>query len=255
MPVATKLMPARETEAIILRTYPLKEADKIASFFSRTYGKVRGVAAGARRLKNRFGTALEPLSHVRLWYFERENRELVSIDSSELIRSYFEAQSDYAVGVAFAYVAEVSEQLLPEHEPNESFFRLVLLVLENLRRTGKIWPALTYFDLWVVRLAGLLPPLDRCIRCASALEAGQGTYFTAFSPGLHCGDCRPDNAWDLSGASRVLALRMLRASLDALEGAGGSKAEAADLRRFLEQRIESHAERRLITRVALEAID
>ncbi len=248
-------MPARETEAIVLRTYPLKEADKIVSFFSRTYGKVRGVAAGARRLKNRFGTALEPLSHVRLWYFERETRDLVSIDSSELIRSYFEAQSDYAVSVAFSYLAEATDQLLPDHEPNDAFFRLLLLALENMRRTRAPWPALTYFDVWAVRLAGLLPPLDRCIRCGTPLEAEQDAFFTAFSPGLHCSDCRSDNAWTLAAESRALALRMLRASLDSLESLPTLKEAAADLRRFLEQRIESHAERRLLTREALEGLE
>ena len=129
-------MPARETEAVILRTYPLKEADKIVSFFSRSYGKTRGVAARARRLKSRFGTGLEPLSHVRLWFFERESRELVSIDAVELVQSYFDAQRDYAGAVACGYLAEVCEQLLPDREPNDALFRLLLLVLERIR--GKI---------------------------------------------------------------------------------------------------------------------
>jgi DNA repair protein RecO (recombination protein O) len=248
-------MPARESEAIILRTYPLKEADKIVSFFSRTYGKLRGVAARARRLKNPFGTTLEPLSYVRVWFFQRENRELVNIDSCELIRSYFDAQKDYAASVAFGYIAEASEQLLPEHELNEAFFRLLLLVLENMRRTANLWPALTYFDLWAVRLTGLLPPLEACIRCGAALAPGETVFFTISSPGLHCPACVPENAWELSPASRALALQMLRLSLDALPSSGSAKAAHADLRRFLEQRIEAHAERRLVTREALEQIE
>ncbi len=61
-------MPARETEAIILKTFPLGEADRVVSFLGRTSGRLRGVAAGARRLKNRFGSTLEVLSHVQIWY-------------------------------------------------------------------------------------------------------------------------------------------------------------------------------------------
>ena len=248
-------MPARETEAIILRTYPLKEADKIVSFFSRTFGKTRGVAARARRLKSRFGTGLEPLSHVRLWYFEKETRELVSIDSCELIQSYFDTQKDYAAAVACGYIAEVCEQLQPEREPNDALFRLLLLTLENIRRTSQIWPALTYYDLWVVRLAGLLPGLERCENCHAALEPGAAAFFQAYSTGLRCEACRTSGSWNLSAASRALVLEMLGVSLDQLAPRPWSKSVAADLRRFLEQRIEAHAERKLVTRTQLEAIE
>src|SRR6266478_6315948 len=64
-------MPARETEAIILKTFPLGEADRLVSFFGRSSGRLRGVASGARLLKNRYGSTLEILSHVQLWYVER----------------------------------------------------------------------------------------------------------------------------------------------------------------------------------------
>lgn len=248
-------MPRRETEAIILRTYPLKEADKIVSFFSRAWGKMRGVAAGARKLKSRFGAALEPLSHVRLWYFERETRELVSIDSAELIRSYFDIQSDYATGLACAYISEVCEQTLPEREPNEHLFRLVVLALEHLRQTGRIWPALTYFDLWAVRLVGLLPSLERCVTCGSALTPDAEAYFQLHPGGLACARCRPDGTWELSAESRQMAREMLRASLPHLAPRAWSRETAADLRRFLGQRIEAHIERKLLTRSALESAE
>ena len=72
-------MPARETEAIILKTFPLGEADRLVSFLGRTSGRLRGVAGGARRVKNRYGSTLEVLSHVQIWYVEKETRELVRI--------------------------------------------------------------------------------------------------------------------------------------------------------------------------------
>ena len=132
-------MPVRETEAIILRSYPLKEADKIVSFLSRAGGKTRGVAPNARRSVKRFGAGLELLSHVRLRYQEREAQDLVRLESCELLESFFDAQSSYDAAVAFGHVAEVAEQLLPEREANDAFFRLILLVIEEMRRTGEIW--------------------------------------------------------------------------------------------------------------------
>src|SRR5215469_11192399 len=125
----TLRMPARETEAIILKTYPLGEADRLVSFLGRASGRMRGVAAGARRLKNRYGSTLEVMSHVRLWYVERETRDLVRIQQAELLESFHKAQSDYALSTGLAVVSEVAEQVLPEHETADSMFRLLLLTV------------------------------------------------------------------------------------------------------------------------------
>src|SRR5271157_2560936 len=103
---ADTAMPARETEAIILRSFPLGEADRLVSFLSRSAGKMRGVAAGARRLKNRFGSTLETLSYVELWYVERETRELVRIQQCEMLESFLGAQQDYALSLGLALVSE-----------------------------------------------------------------------------------------------------------------------------------------------------
>src|SRR5438094_667922 len=100
-------VPARVSEALILRTYPLKEADLVVSFLTRDQGKLRGVARRARRPKGGFGAGLERLSHVRMAYFQRETRELVNLDSCELIRSQFALASDYWSNVALDYFAEV----------------------------------------------------------------------------------------------------------------------------------------------------
>src|SRR5438105_688872 len=129
-------MPARVSEALILRTYPLKEADLLVSFLTRDQGKLRGVAKRARRPKGGFGAGLERLSHVRVAYFQREARELVNLDSCELIRSQFSLVSDYQTSVALDYFAEVAEQLLPSAEPSEKFFRLFLAVLDSLQPVG-----------------------------------------------------------------------------------------------------------------------
>ncbi|MBI2819682.1 MAG: DNA repair protein RecO [Acidobacteria bacterium] len=247
-------MPVRETEAIILRTVPFNEADKIVSFLSREEGRARGVAPYARRSVKRFGAALEPLSHVRLRYQDHSARDLVRLESAELLDSFFEIQSQYEVAVGSSYVAEVCEQLLPEREANDPFFRLVLLVMTEIRRTGDIWRPLTYFDLWAVKLAGFLPPMAACIRCQAALEPGQPAWFLPHWDGLLCKACRGGEAWILSAESRALAHGMLNAALPSLPAEGWSKNRAEDLRRFLGQHMERHLERRLITRRQLEAL-
>ncbi|MGD0497841.1 MAG: DNA repair protein RecO [Bryobacteraceae bacterium] len=259
-------MPARVSEALVLRTYPLKEADLVVSFLTRDQGKLRGVAKRARRPKSPFGAGLERLSHVRMAYFQRETRELVNLDSCELIRSQFDLVSDYWVGVALDYFAEVSEQLLPAAEPSERFFRLLLAVLESLRPAGgadegRAWRAVTYFSLWALRLSGWLPELHVCLGCGSVLDDADDTlraeraFFSRGQEGLMCGHCRgalgAGGSWELSAKSRALAAEMLRRPVAQL-ASGWSPATAADLRRFLVQQIESHAERKLTTAKMLE---
>ena len=242
-------MPARESEALVLRTYPFREADLIVSFISRDQGKLRGVARAARRLKSRFGAGLERLAHVRMFYFQRESRELVNLDSCELIESQFGVASDYGLGVALDFLAEVSEQLLPEHEPNDRYFRLLLLVLDHIRSGGPagMWPALTYFSLWAVKLGGWLPELAACMSCGVEIPPGERAFFARSLPGLACEQCRPPNAWALSPASRAIAEEMLRNSLRKLDASRWDRRTAADLRQFLLQRLEEQLERKLIT--------
>ena len=213
-------MPGSLSESIILRTYPLREADLIVSFLTRDQGKLRGVAKRARRLKSSFGSGLERLSHVRMFYFQRENRELVNLDTCELIHSQFELAGDYASGVALDYVAEVSEQLLPPAEPSERYFRLLVSVLEYLREKGEsgLWPAATYFSLWAVRLSGFLPELK------------------------------------VAAEDRMIAEEMLRKPIGELSEREWSNATARPLRRFLVRQIEEHVERRIRSVDYLEAL-
>ena len=152
-------MPARVSDTFVLRTYPYKEADLIVSFFTRDQGKLRGAARRARRPKSPFGSGLERLSQVRMAYIQRENAELVTLTGCELIESQFSLQSDYTRGLALDFFTEVTEQLLPSHEPNEKFYRLLASVLEYLHNDGDVWAAVSYFSLWAVRLAGVLPEM------------------------------------------------------------------------------------------------
>ena len=213
-------MPARVSESIVLRTYPLREADLIVSFFTRDQGKLRGVAKRARRLKSDFGSGLERLSHVRMFYFQREMRELVDLNSCDLIHSQFSLAGDYASGVALDYLAEVSEQLLPPAEPGERFFRLLLAVLEHLRGRGSegVWPVVTYFSLWAVRLSGFLPDLK------------------------------------VNPEDRLLAQEMLGNPIVGLTERTWTKATGRGLRRFLIRQIEEQVERKLHPVEYLEAL-
>jgi len=244
-------MPARETEAIILKTFPLGESDRLVSFLGRSSGRLRGVASGARRLKNRYGSTLEVLSHVQLWYVERETRDLVRIQQCELLESFHKAQSDYGLSTGLALISEIAERVLPEQEVGEPMFRLLLLTAREVERRGS-WPLpLAYFAFWTVRLGGWLPHLDRCAACARSFGDQPGFQFSQ-SPGLLCDSCKHAGMRPVGKRGRELAEVFAGRNLDRLAvSEDGSKA-VTELREAALSWIEFHTERRLRTREFLE---
>jgi DNA repair protein RecO (recombination protein O) len=216
-------MAARVSETYVLRTYPFRESDLIVSFFTRDQGKLRGSARRARKQKSSFGSGLERLSLVNLSYSQRETRELVSLNSCDLVQSQFELVKDFEASVALDYIAEVSDQLLPPHEPNEHYFRLLAATLDHMHggAEGRVWRALLYFSLWATRLSGFLPDLGR---------------------------------QRLTAESQEIASQMLRAHVSELPDRVWTKDTASDLRRFLVRQMEEHVERRFLTPAVVEGL-
>ncbi|HUY13006.1 MAG TPA: DNA repair protein RecO [Terriglobia bacterium] len=244
-------MPLLETEAIVLRTYRLGEADKIVSLLTRQHGRLRAVAAGAQRPKSRFGGTLESLTYIRLWLFERENRDLLRINSGEILESFFDMQRDYRLHVASQYVAEAAEKLLPEREINERAFRLVVAVLRAMKRTSEVDRPLIFFNYWLLRLGGTLPNLRECGKCGRPFDDSPVFIGRNFES-LVCGRCeRPLPSQQLSGAVLALARRPRQSSVDAWLDSEPSGAGEQEARNFLESLVEAHAEKKLVTRSLL----
>src|SRR3954452_2009707 len=243
-------MPLKESEAVILRTYPMREADLLVTLFTRQEGKIRGVARAAKKSKRRCGGAVEPLTYVRVFYEDRERQELARLDSCEVIESPLATEVSYPRAVALGHIAELLDELLPDREANDAVFRLTLAVLSRLHGPD-IWAAVTYFDLWLTRLMGFLPELTECIVCGRELN-GSRAYFHALADGLMCVDDKRLASSEISRESRMLAAQMFRAPVDSFEGNPWPKAQGADLRKLLVQILQRHIEKKLVTATMLE---
>jgi DNA repair protein RecO (recombination protein O) len=266
-------MALMESEAIVLRTYPLREADLLVTLFTRAEGKVRGVARSAKKSKRRFGGALEPMTYVRAFYDVRERQELARLDACEVLESPLATEVSYARAVALAHVAELLDELLPDREANDAIFRLTLSVLHalqhvesadanrktdsgmksasDIKRTSDIWMPVTYFELWLTRLVGFLPELTECIVCGRSLN-GSRAYFHALADGLMCPDDKRLASSEISGDSRALASQMFRAPVETFAETPWPKSQAADLRKFMIQTLQRHIEKKLVTAGMLE---
>jgi DNA repair protein RecO (recombination protein O) len=245
-------MALKESEAIVLRTYPLREADLLVTFFTRTEGKVRGVARSAKKSRKRFGGALEPLTFVRAFYEDREGQELARLDALEVLESPLASEVGYPRAVALAHIAELLDELLPDREANDAIFRLTLSVLSHLR-SSEIWMPITYFELWMTRLVGFLPDFSECVICGRTLN-GSRAFFHALADGLMCAEDKRLASSEISSESRALASQMFRAPVESFTGGGWPKARASDLRKLLIQILERHLEQKLVTAGMLEKI-
>jgi DNA repair protein RecO (recombination protein O) len=179
-------VPLYTADALILRTYRLGEADRIVVFLTRDRGKKRGVAKGARRPRSRFVGALEPLTEVRVAYFEKERRELVGLNFAETIRSPLGlvggpkgpplrtvdddgttgtddrrgapsgAPDSDALGYV-SYFAELLDEWAQDADADERLYRLGASMLNALSTGAPVEPLARYFEYWLLRLQGVYP--------------------------------------------------------------------------------------------------
>ena len=200
------------TEAIVLRTFKLAEADRIVVFLTKDAGLVRGVARGARRLKNRFGASLEPFTEVSIAYFEREGRELVSISQTEILRSHFALAQHSETVAALEYLSELALEFSPPREPNERLFRMIRACMNALSKAPERMHVLArYFEVWVLRLSGFLPDLGACTACKRRFVGQKReTVYLGPESALKCSDCAGGLGLQISPEAHAQLMSILR---------------------------------------------
>jgi DNA repair protein RecO (recombination protein O) len=169
-------MPVYTSDALILRTYKLGEADRIVVFLTRDRGKKRGVAKGARRAKSRFTGTLESLTRAGVAYYERELRDLVRINYVETQRSPLSVVArsvpDAAALGHSEYFAELIDEWAPEGHADERLYRLGSSIIDALADGAPTDRLARYFEFWLLRLQGVYPSLSACPGCGGAFDGG-----------------------------------------------------------------------------------
>jgi DNA repair protein RecO (recombination protein O) len=238
-------MPILDAEAIVLRQYPLSEADRIIVLFTREYGILRGLAPGSKKPKSRIGACLEPLNHVRIqYYIKQEGAELVYIRQCETLRSYLGRSPSVRGLYALTYLAEIVHEMSEENNPNELLFRLFLATLSAAEKLGARSSLLRYFEFWTLRLSGLLPDYGYCSLCGKCVK-DVGFWASREDGQGRCRSCSGDLGLRVRPeAMKPLAL-LSKLSPEEFASLPLGEDESRDLERLAQALFELHLEKRL----------
>lgn len=179
------------TPAIVLRSWPFGESDKIVSFLTENYGKVTGIAKGASRSRKRFVNTLEPFSLVHLRFQERPHSSLAFVHACDLMRTFKDLTANLEkIAYAF-YLLEITNELTGEREENRPLFEHLKEALIFLEEEGASAFFLVFFKLRLLKLSGYQPMLEQCHRCRKECKFGVQAQWR-FSPrdgGILCESC------------------------------------------------------------------
>lgn len=248
-------MAITETEALVLRSYNLAEADKIVVCLTRSSGLVRAVAKGSRRLKNRFGAALEPFTLLNITYYQKENQELASLSQAEIVKSHFNLFRDPDVLTGLAYIGNLVVEFSPPHQTNDKLYRMVNACLDAIAQGPQdLQLILRYFEVWILRLEGFLPDLRGCAECNRSF-AEEGGILLSRELGLLCPQCAQGKGEVLSrkAYARLCATQIQSPQFFAQESRGLSTAIQSELAELMHRMIGRVLERRPRVQLAFQS--
>jgi DNA repair protein RecO (recombination protein O) len=201
-------MAAEKAQALVLRTTDWSESSRIATLWTREFGKVRALAKGGRRLKSSFENALDLLTVCSILFLRKSSGSLDLLTEAQVVRRFPRLGQDLAALYGAYYVAELLGDLTQEYDPHPVLFDEALATLGELgaEAAPEVGPRVARFELVLLRELGYVPALDACAACGAALQAGR----LGFSPavgGVVCGRCRgkaPQSVPLSEGALRFL---------------------------------------------------
>lgn len=202
------------TTAFVLKVDPLSERDLVTALLTRDHGVVRAAVKGARG-RSRRGAALQTLNEIAATYFRREGAELARLDAAEVLRTSYELAGTPGAAMLLPYVAESALTFVPESEPGTEVYRLVRHVLDALLSGADPSLAARYFEVWLLRLSGVLPEGETCASCGEGIGPGEARM-DAQAPGICHAACARRPVLLVGDDARRLLREIRRSPLPAL---------------------------------------
>src|SRR5439155_19885438 len=198
-----------KTQAVVIGRRALGESDRLVEFYTRGFGKLRGVAKAARRPRSRFGSALEPFTLGELVFFDTGRSELVRVDHFDIVHPFVALREHLEKLGRGAWMVECVARLSADRDPHDALFRLLVRALGALEASSRPTWVSVCFAVRAVELIGLRPRLDRCSSCGRLFPFSP-VALDVTAGGLLCDRCRPDAAAIALSPSAVGTLKRLR---------------------------------------------
>ncbi len=197
-----------QTEAIVLRSLDYGESDKIVTFYTADFGKVKGIAKGARRSQKRFANTLEAFSCLELLFSRRRPEGLAFIEAGKVINHYPRIRADLKKTLFSSYMVDMTDQFTLENKANHELFRLLADFLELFDLGSASEDLVRFFEMRLLKLLGYEPVLDCCVACRMPVQNGAMYHFSVRDGGVKCGTCFPRD-YDYLGISTGTMKSML----------------------------------------------
>ena len=185
-------MPIFTTRAIVTRSHPYGESDRIVTFFTEDFGKIRGIAKGARKSRKRFQNALGLFSYLRLIFYDREGLNLVRIEGCDVLTAFPRIRDHLQKIFCGEYFLELVNEMAGEREANREAFRLLLAFLSNLEAGEPQEEELRVFEIRMLSLFGYRPNMRKCDLCKrdwEHLKEASPVFFSLDKGALVCDAC------------------------------------------------------------------
>lgn len=174
---------------MVLRHLDYGESDLIVTFYCREYGKIKGIAKGARRSRKRFANTLDLFSLSRIIFSRKDHLSLALIEDSAIISHFDNIRDSLENTLLASYMTELVDLFTLEGKVNYGLYDLLENYLGALNRGVKSRGLIHFFELGLLKAAGYEPVLDRCLKCGQALLPRESYFFSVAAGGLHCLSC------------------------------------------------------------------
>lgn len=176
-----------KTEAIVLKSFDFRETSRIATFFTKEYGRVSGILKGIRKDPKKFGSSLDRFSVNDIVYYQHRNSDLHLISHCDMRNYFYPVRQDLKKSIAANYILELVGLIMPSEEKNTKVYQLMLDFLSDLEKTGDINQIVHFFQIKILLISGFKPHLDTCLRCHKIIDGK--ARFSLKDGGLICLDC------------------------------------------------------------------
>lgn len=206
-------MGLEKTQAVVIGRRGLGESDRLVTFYSRTFGKIHGVARAARRPRSRFGGSLEPFTLGDLVFFDTGRSDLLRIDHFDIVHPFSRVREDLERFAQGSWIIECVARLTADHDRHSALYGLLVRSLRAVETSGRPSRVAVCFGVRCVDLLGHRPRLDACVGCGRPYPFVR-PHLDLDGGGLVCEGCEPEasaavpiSAAAVTGLERLRSLR------------------------------------------------